>query len=135
MTEKRRMRSIKFPKMFNTNTTNVWKEEEHHEATMQNCITLLHSERGELIGDPYYGLPLKRYLFDQNSAILADVISDMIYTQIALFIPQVKINRNSIEILQDKEKGKLYCTFTGINQIDYEVDTYSLALFEESETE
>ena len=50
------MRSLKFPAMFNKNSTNVWKTSEHKEATMQNCVTLLHTERGELFGDPYYGL-------------------------------------------------------------------------------
>ena len=28
----------------------------------------------------------------------------------------------------DREKAKLYCQFSGINQIDYTVNTYSLVL-------
>ena len=124
------MRSLKFPKMFNSNSTNVWKSTEYLDATTQNTILLLHSMRGELFGDPYFGLMLKRYLFDQNSYILKDNIIDMIYTQLAIFIPQVKVNRKDIEIIQDREKGKLYCRFEGINQIDYQNNTYNLVLFE-----
>lgn len=127
------MRSIKFPKMFNTNSTNVWKSNEYLSATIQNTILVLRSTRGELFGDPYFGLMLKRYLFDQNSYILKDNIIDMIYTQLAIFIPQVKVNRKDIDIIQDKEKGKLYCKFEGINQIDYQLNTYNLILLEEND--
>ena len=125
------MRTIKFPKMFNTNNTRVWKASEHLEATKQSTILLLHTNRGELFGDPYFGLMLKRYLFDQNNYILRDAIIDMIYTQLAIFIPQVKVKRTDIEIVQDKAKGRLECTFSGINQIDYTHNTYNLVLFDE----
>ena len=128
------MRSIKFPKMFNTNSTNVWKSNEYLSATTQNTILLLHTTRGELFGDPYFGLMLKRFMFDQNNYVLRDQIIDMIYTQLATFIPQVHVERKDITIFQDREKAKLYCEFTGTNQIDYTVNTYSLVLFNEEET-
>ena len=127
------MRSIKFPKMFNPNSTRVWKSSEHLEATKQNTKLLLNTSRGELFGDPYFGLMFKRYLFDQNSYILKDAIIDMIYTQLAIFIPQVKVKREDIEIIQDRERGKLYCRFSGISQIDYTLNTYNLVLFDEKE--
>lgn len=127
------MRSIKFPKMFNPNSTRVWKSSEHLEATKQNTNLLLHTNRGELFGDPYFGLMFKRYLFDQNSYILRDAIIDMIYTQLAIFIPQVKVKREDIEIIQDRERGKLYCRFSGVSQIDYTFNTYNLVLFDEKE--
>lgn len=125
------MRTIKFPKMFNTNNTRVWKSSEYLDATKQSTELLLHTTRGELFGDPYFGLMLKRYLFDQNSYILKDAIIDMIYTQLSLFIPQVKVKREDIEIIQDREKGKLYCAFSGVSQIDYTHNTYNLLLFDE----
>ena len=55
----------------------------------------------------------------------------MIYTQLAIFIPQVKVRREDIDIIQDREKGKLYCNFSGINQIDYQPNTFNLVLFDE----
>lgn len=127
------MRSIKFPDMFNSNSTNVWKSTEHLAATKQNTIVLLQCERGELFGDPYFGLMLKHYLYSQNDYVLKDALIDIIYNQLALFIPQVKIERKDIEIVQGREKGKLYCNFHGINQIDYQVNTFSLLLFEDKE--
>jgi len=127
------MRSICFPNMFNTNSTNVWKESEYNEATTQNTILVLHTERGELFSDPYFGLMLKHYLFDQNNYILRDAIADMVYTQLAIFIPQIHVERPDIKIVQDKQKGKLICTFHGTNQIDYKTDTYNLVLYENTE--
>ena len=124
------MRSIKFPKMFNTSNTRVWQSEEHQEATKQNTKLLLHCERGELIGDPYFGLLIKHFMFDPNSYVLRDQIIDMIYTQLAVFIPQVKVERKNISVYQDREKGKLYCEFSGVNQIDYTLNTYALVLFD-----
>ena len=127
------MRSIKFPQMFNTTSTRVWKSSEHNEATRQNTKLLLQCERGELIGDPYFGLLLKHFLFDPNSYVLRDQIIDMIYTQLAKFIPQVYVERKNISVFQDREKGKLYCEFSGINQIDYTHNTFNLLLFEDSD--
>ena len=125
------MRSIKFPKMFNPNSTRVWRSDEHVDATKQNTILLLHTARGELFGDPYFGLMLKKYLFDQNNYVLRDAIIDMIYTQLAIFIPQIRVNRNDIEIVQDRRKGTLECNFSGVSQIDYTYNTYNLVLFDE----
>lgn len=125
------MRSYKFPKMFNSNSSRIWRADEYGKATKQNVLLLLHSERGELECDPYFGILLKHYMFNQNSFILKDILLDTIYTQIAIFLPQVKISRNSIDIYADKVKGKLHCTFSGTNQIDYTHNTFNLVLFDE----
>ena len=128
------MRSIHFPHMFNTNSTRVWKSSEHLNATKQNTKLVLYSERGELIGDPYFGLMLRHFMFDQNNYILRDQIIDMIYTQLAIFIPQVHVERKDITVFLDREKAKLYCEFSGVNQIDYQLNTYQLVLFDSNET-
>ena len=126
------MRSYKFPKMFKSNSSQIWREDEYNKATKQNVLLLLHSERGELACDPYFGILLKHYMFNQNSYILKDMLIDTIYTQIAIFLPQIKISRNSINLVPDKLKGRLYCNFSGINQIDYTHNTFNLVLFDET---
>ena len=126
------MRSYKFPKMFNSNSSRIWLPEEHGKATKQNTLLLLQSERGELECDPYFGILLKHYMFNQNSYILKDILIDTLYTQIAIFLPQVKVSRNSIDIITDEQKGRLYCSFSGINQIDYTLNTFNLLLFDET---
>jgi phage baseplate assembly protein W len=126
------MRSYKFPKMFNTNSSRIWREDEYNKATKQNVLILLMTERGELECDPYFGIMLKHYMFNQNSYILKDMLIDTIYTQIAIFLPQVKISRDSIDIISDPGKGRLYCSFSGTNQIDYTHNTFNLLLFDEN---
>ena len=126
------MRSYKFPKMFKSNSSNIWRADEYGKATRQNVLLLLQSERGELECDPYFGLLLKHYMFNQNSYILKDMLIDTIYTQIAIFLPQVRVTRNSINLVTDKLKGRLYCSFSGINQIDYTHNTFNLLLFDET---
>jgi hypothetical protein len=126
------MRSYKFPKMFKSNSSQIWREDEYNKATKQNVLLLLQSERGEFEYDPYFGILLKHYMFNQNSYILKDMLIDTIYTQIAIFLPQVRVSRNAIDIISDKQKGKLYCSFSGINQIDYTHNTFNLLLFDET---
>lgn len=126
------MRSFKFPNMFKSNSSRIWREDEYNQATKQNVLILLQSERGELECDPYFGILLKHYMFNQNSYILKDMLIDTIYTQIAIFLPQVKISRNDIDIISDQIKGRLYCRFSGINQIDYTHNTFNLLLFDET---
>lgn len=125
------MKSIQFPKMFRTNSTLV--TDTYLDATKQNTHLLLNTEKGELFGDPYFGIKLKAYLFDQNSYVLKDILIDEIYTQLALFIPQLKVNRDDIEIIQNRQKGKLICKFKGINQIDFTTDTYNLVLYSDEQ--
>lgn len=129
------MRSIQFPKMFSTNGTNVTDSSDYKEATSQNLKLLLRSEKGELFGDPYFGIRIKKYIFDQNSYILKDVLIDEIYTQLALFMPQLKVERKNIEIIQDENdvKAVLHCRFKAINQIDFTTDMYNLALYIQEE--
>ena len=126
------MRSYKFPNMFRPNSSRIWQESEYNNATKQNVLLLLQSERGELECDPYFGILLKHYMFNQNSYILKDMLIDTLYTQIAIFLPQVKITRNSIELISDRLKGRIYCKFSGINQIDYTHNTFNLLLFDET---
>lgn len=118
--------------MFKSNSSQIWREDEYGKATKQNSLLLLQSERGEFECDPYFGILLKHYMFNQNSYILKDMLIDTIYTQIAIFLPQIKISRNSIDIVSDNIKGRLYCRFSGINQIDYTHNTFNLLLFDET---
>ena len=124
------MRTIEFPRMFNTNSTRVI--DDHLEATKQSVELLLKSERGELYGDPYYGLMLRHYLFEQNDYVVKDWLIDLIYTQLTLFIPQLHVERKDIEIVPDSTKGRIYLRFRGVDQVDYRVDTFNLLLFDEA---
>jgi len=127
------MKSIKFPNMFGTSGTKVWEESEYRKATAQNLKLSLLSMRGHLLGDPYFGISLQQFMFEPNNYILRDQLVDTIYTQIAIFIPQLRVQRKDIKIIQDKRKACCYCQIYGINNFDYTPNSFELLLFSSDE--
>lgn len=122
------MRSIAFPKMFNNASTNILEDKD---ATESNLRLLLLSEKNELLGDPYFGLQLKKYLFEQNNSVMNTMLIDDIYTSIALLIPQLVVRRKDIKLTH--EGTDLICSITGTNQLNFQVDSYNIVLLREEE--
>ena len=120
--------SISFPKMFNKNTTLVKSGED---AIMQNLSTLLLSVSGGLKDDPYYGINLKKYMFNQNNYILRDILIDEIYTQIKIFMPHLQVERKQISLVQ--QDTTVYVKIQALNREDYTTNMYQLALFNTEE--
>lgn len=120
------MKSIQFPEMFTRTVTNTVSD---YDATLQNLKMLLWSEKGELFGDPYYGTGIKRYLYDQNDAVLVDILIDDIYTAISLFMPQIKVERNDIQLIRSN-KGEVSAKIKVLNRADFSTDLYNIVLLE-----
>lgn len=118
------MTSISFPAMFSSTSTKVVRDS--HDATYQNILLVLGAEKGEFVSDPYFGIRLKRYMFDQNNAVLKDIIIDEIYTQLKTFMPQLTINRNDITI--SVERARMSCHIKAVNKLDYTCDAYDVVL-------
>lgn len=122
------MNSISFPKLFSNSSTNIVKD---YDATLQDVKLLLCSEKGELFGDPFFGIRIKRYTFNQNNYVLRDILIDEIFTQLATFAPQLTVDRRDINIIQ---KGtKMYVKIKAINKIDFTTNMYELVLMEDNE--
>lgn len=121
--------SIAFPKMINHNKVQVIDND--YDTTLQNIKLVLASEKGEFKFDPFFGIRLKRYLFEQNNYVLRDLLLDEIYEQLALFIPQIDVKRKDISFIV--EKAKLYINIKCISKIDFSLNTYNLVLFENQE--
>lgn len=119
------MASIQFPKMFSKTSTKIIHD---YDATKQNAILVLRSEETGLFGDPYFGTKLKNLIFNPNNIILKDVVIDEIYTKLAIFMPQLIINRRDMNITF--ERAKLYCTFKARYVESFELNTYSLYLMD-----
>ena len=120
--------SIAFPKMINHNRVQTVQDKD---ATLQNIKLLLGSEKGEFKFDPFFGIRLKRYMFEQNNFVLQDLLLDEIYEQLVTFIPQISLKRNDISF--QKERAKLYITIKCINRLDFTPNTYNLVLYENQE--
>lgn len=120
------MYSIKFPDMFNSVTTNLVSD---HEATAQNLKLMLLSDRGTLFGDPYFGTLWRKLLFDQNDAVLRDLIIDDVLTSIQMFMPQLLVKREDIKVISDRYTVNINIKAT--NLLDYNTDMYSIKLMED----
>ena len=120
------MYSIPLPNILNGAKLNIIK---YHDATKSNLKLLLASVRTSLLGDPYFGTNLKKYLYDNNNAVLKDIVIDEIYTAIGTFMPQIYLTRNSIDIVQDK--GDLTAKFTCTNLLDNTTNLYEIPLTKE----
>ena len=118
------IRSIKFPDMFSNASTNMV---DGHEATAQNLINTLYASKSSHFGDPYFGSNIKRRIFEQNDIILRDLIIDDIYTAISTFMPQIRVERKDIEIVQDR--ATIHANLKVKNLIDFNVEEFSIALF------
>ena len=122
------MNSIAFPKMIKNNHVQTVSD---YDATLQNMKLLLGSEKGEFRFDPFFGIRLKRYLFEQNNPVLMDVLIDAIYEQLVIFMPQLIITRSDITLTKDT--AKVYVNIKARNQKDFELNSYNLVLFNNQE--
>lgn len=123
------MNSIRFPNMFNTCNTNVI--DNSNEASMQCIRLLMYSEKGELVIDPFFGLRLKRVMFEPNNYVLRDILIDEIYTQLQVFSPQVTVQRKDIKVIQEGKDVRV--RFKVINNLDFTTNMYDLVLFKDEE--
>ena len=122
------MKSIAFPKMISHNYVQTVSD---YDATLQNMKLVLLSEKGEFRYDPFFGIRLKRYMFEQNNTILMDILIDEIYEQLVIFMPQLIINRKDIKLTSDR--AKIYANIKARNQKDFELNSYNLVLFNAQE--
>ena len=122
------MKAISFPKMLKNNAVNTVSD---YAATLQNLKLVLGSEKGEFKFDPFFGVRLKRYFFEQNNSILRDILLDEIYEQLSIFIPQLIISRKDITL--ESDRNCLYINIKARNQVDFQLNSYNLILFENQE--
>lgn len=118
------IRSINFPDIFSNTSTNTI---DGHEATSQNLKYTLFAQKNSHFGDPYFGSNIKRRIFEQNDIILRDLIIDDIYITISTFMPQIRVERKDIEIVQDT--ATVHANIKAKNLIDFNIEEYSIALF------
>lgn len=117
------MYSISFPNMLSSVNTKLVTD---HDATYQNLRLLLLSDKKGLFGDPYFGTALKRLLYNQADNILIDLVIDEIYTNILIFMPQIRLERKDIVVYTDKIN--VYVTIKCVNMLDFQLDTYTINL-------
>lgn len=123
------MISIKFPDMLSLNKVNLIYD--NSEATLSNLRTLLHCDRNIMFGDPAFGSYAREYLFEQNDAMLREIIVDGIYTTIRRYMPQLSLTRSNITVTSDGHK--VSANISCINNIDATVNNYNIDLITQGE--
>lgn len=118
------MNSISFPNIFNSTRTNIIYD---HDATLSNLKLMLQSQKTALFGDPYFGTNLQKVIYENNNAILKDLIIDEIYTSIKIFMPQLKVDRSDITVTAPN-KVSLVATIKAKNLLNYKTDMYEINL-------
>lgn len=124
------MKSIAFPNIFRTTSTNIVSDKE---ATASNLKLLLQSYKKELFGDPYFGTNLLKLFYEQNNIVLRDLVLDDIYVTIQTFMPQIDIDRKNISIVSDKYSMSV--NIRCINKLDYSFEDYTIKLISGEELE
>lgn len=122
------MNAVKFPDMLSANKTVVVKDKE---ATKQNLSLLLQSYKKTLLGDPHYGVNLRRLLYESNNTVLQDLVVDDLQTAITTFMPQVRVQRSDISL--DSKGNRLAVTIKAQNILDFQLETYTLNLLDMEE--
>jgi len=117
------MYSIAFPNFLNSANTQLVSDKE---ATLSNLKLLLASWKTSLFGDPYFGTNLKKFLYEQNDSILADLVIDELYSSISTFMPQLYVDRKKIKL--KSSNSNLYAELEVINLIDGQTDLYTIDL-------
>ena len=119
------MYSFDFPNMVSSVTTNLLSD---HKATASNTKLLLLSWKNTMLGDPFFGTNLKRFVYEQGSEMLQDLIIDDIQTSLAIFMPQLVVLRKDITVYIDKYD--VYVDINCINKIDGVNDLFTIKLTE-----
>lgn len=120
------MYSFGWPNIFTGSTTNLITDKE---AAINNLRLILGSEKLGLFGDPKFGSNLKRYLYEQNSTWLHDIIRDEIYTLVRIYMPQLVVQRKDIKIITDKTN--LFAEITCRWYNDPRIDMFNIRLTED----
>ena len=119
------MYSFDFPSMLNSSTARLRTDKE---AVRSNVLLLLQTEKNSLFGDPYFGVELKQYLFEQAASIVPDLLIDKLLSAIIEFVPQVYITRDDITVSTDGTD--IFATIKYMYILDNTVDIYTINLTE-----
>ena len=122
------MYSLNFPTMFTNNTTSLIEDKQ---ATLSNLKLLIASDKFSLLGDPYFGTNIKKFVYEQGSTVFRDLLIDELYTAIKVFMPQISVTRKDIKITIDREQ--VYATINCIYKLDNTINLYTIKLTDDGE--
>jgi hypothetical protein len=109
--------------MLNSANSNLLND---RDAIRNNLLLGLSCETGCLFGDPYWGCQLKKFIYEQPTTLIQDLIIDAIYTFILEFMPQIQIERKNITI--GVQSNNIFATLSYIIKTNGVSDMYTIKL-------
>lgn len=79
-----------------------WYSQSGVNQIKSDMLTLLLTNPGERVMLPEYGTPLRRMLFEQNDAIAAEQVRQMIINSIQIWEPRVAITQIEVSTTPDR---------------------------------
>jgi len=61
------------------------------EAMVQNLKMIILTNPGERMMDPFFGVGIRKFLFEQGTSVVYGDLSSRIYEQVAKYLPQINI--------------------------------------------
>lgn len=112
--------TIAFPNMFNISTGST--QLATGMLANQQCMKcILLTSVGELLGDPFFGSNVKRYLFEIQSEYYAELLKQSIQDSVHRYTQDVVIRAIRLNTSEyDKTKIKISIVYTLRRQSDYE---------------
>lgn len=120
------MYSFSFPDIFANGRTNLLQDKE---AAKSNLKLVIGAEKKTLLGDPYFGTQIKKYMFSQISQPFKDLIAEEIYMAIKQYVPQIFVKRENIEVCSDRARIFVNIKYQYIT--DKSLDMFTIDLMEE----
>jgi phage baseplate assembly protein W len=86
-------------------------------ATKTNIINLLRTRPGERRMQPLFGSRLYNAVFEQNTDILPEVITNIVKEDIGNWIPNVTVNKVNVKFFKNEETNNIdiYRIYIAIN--------------------
>lgn len=123
--------AINFPDMFNGSKVKLAFK---NDAIQQDLVALIASDRGALYGDPHFGTKIKTLLWDQAyDPIVRDLLKEDIFEAIYSYMPQVTVNRDSIQI--NVVDNVVVASINVSDDLTQNTNLYEIALLTEEESE
>jgi len=91
------------------------------EQSISNFRNLLMTHKGERIMQPNFGISIRKYLFEQNTELVEDLLTVEIKEGVGYWLPYISIRKIDVNRLLDEHQLKVFIRFrvstTGANLV------------------
>lgn len=98
------------------------------ENISESVTRILMTSPGERVGQPFFGVGLKRMLFDQVDQVTLEQLQKTIQDQIDMYEPRVVLTTNEVNLRPDENAIDIKLGFKMIDDLQENEDFISLSV-------